>query len=600
MNPRNRLRDCGMSWTTFLALLAGGVPGAFAGTDFNHDGRDDIITFIRDSATGAGRGDVYVALATGYSFGPGGRWHNFFCIGQEIPSTGDFNGDGLDDLISFVRDTALDANRGDVSVSVSTGSSFLGSQKWHDWFCVGNEIPLVGDFNGDGRDDVVTCLRDAGAGTARGDVFVALSTGTGFGAGLKWHDWFCIGNEIPMVGDFNGDGKDDLATLLRDTGANTARGDVFVALSTGTGFGPGVKWHDWFCIGNEIPLAGDFNGDGKDDLATFTRGSAGDVYVAVSTGTSFSGQGNKWHDYFGIGNEIPMAGDFNADGKTDIAVFAHDTKTGDGRGDVYVALSTGATFGAGQKWHEWFCILDEIPTAQAAAFPQDIFADSYEDGSAEFVGYVSNEEDRFKGNVWDFKDEFDNTWPCSQYYWGERRFMQEDHLTFVDSADLAFVSGHGNASFIVMTSGQDCDLTACSWGSWSSNSRRGDLEYIVFESCSVLSLDGDWRARWACTPHQRRPFAGLHVAGGFKNSHWESPVYQMSDEFAENLEDGFSVRWAWLEAADDENTWVWGHDNLGCVFYIRPHQNETYGGHTSPDRWYHSPDYLLDAEYWEY
>jgi hypothetical protein len=295
-----------------------------------------------------------------------------------------------------------------------------------------------------------------------------------------------------------------------------------------------------------------------------------------------------------------MVGDFDGDGRADIATFVHETTSGAERGDVYVARSTGSAFGAGQRWHDSFCLGDEVPTTQAALFPQYLFPKSYEDNDAQFVGYVSNEESRFVGFVTDFKDQFALSWPCSQYFWGERRFMEEDHLFHVDSADLAYVAGHGNVSYIAMSSGQPCDLTKCAWGSWSSNSRKGDLEYIAFHSCSVLGLDGDWRARWACTPNRRRPFAGLHVACGFKSIHRGSPTFDLGEEFAENLQAGFSVRWAWLEATDDENDQVWGHDNLGCVIYVRPHRDETASGRGERDRWYHDSDYVLGASYWTY
>src|SRR5262245_62067227 len=69
------------------------------------------------------------------------------------------------------------------------------------------------------------------------------------------------------------------------------------------------KWHDNFSFGSEIPLVGDFNGDGKADTATFTRGTTGDVYVALSTGTGLNGTGWKWHDAFCFGSEIPLVGD---------------------------------------------------------------------------------------------------------------------------------------------------------------------------------------------------------------------------------------------------------------------------------------------------
>ena len=107
-------------------------------------------------------------------------------------------------------------------------------------------------------------------------------------------------------GDFNGDGRDDVVTFTRGSSA-----DVFVALSNGSRFvGTGVKWHDWFSINNEIPGTGDFNGDGKDDVVTFTRGSAADAFVARSTGSSFVGTGVKWHDWFGAGDEVPLGGSY--------------------------------------------------------------------------------------------------------------------------------------------------------------------------------------------------------------------------------------------------------------------------------------------------
>lgn len=230
-------------------------------------------------------------------------------------------------------------------------AQFNQAEKWHDWFGIDNEIVLVGYFNNDDRADVVTFTRGK-----TGDVFVALSDGKKFnGTGVKWHDNFCFGDEIPLVGDFNGDGRDDIVAFTRGTSK-----DVYVALSNAsTAFvGTAVKWHDQFCLGNEIPLVGDFNGDGKDDIATFTRGNTADVFVALSNGTNaFVGTAMKWHDQFCFGSEIPLAGDFNGDGKDDIATFTRGSTA-----DVFVALSDGGKFvGTADKWNDWFCQKDEVP-----------------------------------------------------------------------------------------------------------------------------------------------------------------------------------------------------------------------------------------------
>ena len=107
-----------------------------------------------------------------------------------------------------------------------------------------------------------------------------------------------------VAGDFNGDGRDDIVTFTRGAAA-----DVYVALSTGSSFtGTGIKWHNYFAVGSEIPGTGDFSGDGRTDIATFTRGAAADVYVARSTSSSFIGTGVKWHNYFAAGTEIPQPG----------------------------------------------------------------------------------------------------------------------------------------------------------------------------------------------------------------------------------------------------------------------------------------------------
>ena len=301
---------------------------------------DDISDFLFERAGG----DVWVAPSTGSSFLARTLRHEWFCINNEACRTGDVNGDGRADLIAFTRGTT-----GDVYVALGTANGgFAGTGiKWHDFFAINSETPLVGDWNGDGKDDIA-----AFTGGTTGDVYVALSTGSSFsGTGVVWHAYFAPTGEVPLAGDWNGDGKDDIAGLTRGT-----TGDVFVALSSGAGFGARTKWHEFFSINSETPLAGDWNGDGKDDLATLTRGTTGDVYVTFSTGSAFNGTGIKWHDFFCINAEVPFAGDVNHDGKDDLVSFARDAG-----GHVYAARSNGAAFvGTNWVWTTGLCIGDDV------------------------------------------------------------------------------------------------------------------------------------------------------------------------------------------------------------------------------------------------
>ncbi|MFG1685586.1 FG-GAP-like repeat-containing protein [Nonomuraea sp. NPDC049269] len=314
------------------SLMLGGSPA-----DFNGDGKEDIVTFTHNAS-----GDVYVALSTGSGFaGTSVKWHDYFSIGGETPLTGDFNGDGKDDIVTFTHGAAAD-----VYVALSDGTKFGTSAKWHDWFAPTGEIPAVGDFNGDGKDDIATFTHNATA-----DVYVALSTGTGFtGTSVKWHDFFAPAGEFPAVGDVNGDGKDDIIVFTQGSS-----GDVYWAQSTGNSFQTSAKVHDWFAPAGELPRVGDFNGDGKDDIATFTNSAtADDAYVALSTGTGF-GPGTKWNDHFVLPGEFPYTGDYNGDGKDDIVTFTLG-KTN----DVYVGISNTTSFGTGTKWHDFFGLPGEI------------------------------------------------------------------------------------------------------------------------------------------------------------------------------------------------------------------------------------------------
>jgi hypothetical protein len=293
--------------------------------DFNGDGKDDIAAFVRDSSKGSARGDVYVAVSTGSGFGPGQIWHGNFCLGDQIPRVGDFNGDGKDDVACFAR------NQSDVYVAISTGSAFKSPEKWQSYFCLPGEWPDVGDFNGDGKDDIVTFIKGTKSGSAANDVYVSLSNGTAFLPGQSWHGSFSWGSEIPMTGDFDGDGKDDIITFKRSVA------DVIVALSTGTKFGGISHWHRNFCYPAEEPGIGDFDGDGKDDMVCFNLKGGGKVWVSLSSGSKFQ-TARCWTSGFCTGNETPLTGDFKGHGSYAVINFIRDEGVGSRRGDVNVSF----------------------------------------------------------------------------------------------------------------------------------------------------------------------------------------------------------------------------------------------------------------------
>ncbi|MEZ5320644.1 MAG: FG-GAP-like repeat-containing protein [Microthrixaceae bacterium] len=258
-------------------------------------------------------------MSNGSSFGWGPAWLS----GVEKPAAfgvGDFNNDGRDDIVSY------EASASRFKVGLSNGSSF----GWGPVWLSGVEKPAafgVGDFNNDGRDDIVSY--EASASRFK----VGLSNGSSFGWGPVW----LSGVEKPAafgVGDFNNDGRDDIVSYE----ASASR--FKVGLSNGSSFGWGPVW----LSGVEKPAAfgvGDFNNDGRDDIVSY-EASASRFKVGLSNGSSF-GWGPVWLS----GVEKPAAfgvGDFNNDGRDDIVSYEASASR------FKVGLSNGSSDGWGPAW----------------------------------------------------------------------------------------------------------------------------------------------------------------------------------------------------------------------------------------------------------
>ena len=311
--------------------------------DFDGDGWDDIATFLRDAYPGQ-NGDVYVALNRSGQFVFSGLWQGNFGVGSEIPAAGDFDGDGRDDVLVFVPGT------GKVWVALSSGNSFCGSREWWNTTTYGpffytGELPMVGDVNGDGRADIVTFSR------LTKSVYVGLSTGTNFvNAGL-WQADFCPGAGEPRVGDVNGDGKADVVCFVRDSRTGLDLGNVEVALSTGTNFAYQALryWHQHFAVDtNYEPMLADLNGDGSKDIIAVHRD--GRVFAAIRTAVNSFASGNgtqtgdphwQWHPGVRRTNELVLPGHFNNDLNADLAVFSRGERPGADFASTFVSLCGG-------------------------------------------------------------------------------------------------------------------------------------------------------------------------------------------------------------------------------------------------------------------
>ena len=170
----------------------------------------------------------------------------------------------------------------------------------------------VGDFNGDGKLDLAV----ASAGTNN----VTILLGNGDGSFTLGSTYAAGANPLSIVvGDFNGDGKPDLAI------ANKFSNNVTILLGNGDGtFTPSASSPS---TGNQpnFMIGGDFNGDGRLDLAV-PNGASNNVTILLGNGDGTFTPAASSPGTGLLANAV-ATGDFNGDGKLDLAVANYNSNT---------------------------------------------------------------------------------------------------------------------------------------------------------------------------------------------------------------------------------------------------------------------------------
>ncbi len=300
----------------------GQFPYAAISGDFNADTHPDLAVVYN---TGS-----YVSIFTNYSIAPGtfntagsdnyGVWN----ANYNTPYSGvtaDFDGDGKLDL-AITEQTGTGSYR--IVVLRGNGDgTFNAAQP----FVVGGTPSgsgptgiASGDFNGDGKPDLAITLQNAGK------VSVLINNGSsGTVSFLSSVEYTTAAFPSSIgVADLNKDGKKDLIVQC----APGSTGSGLVSIFRGNGDGTFQAKEDYPAgtqIGTSLAI-GDFNGDGYLDIATVDGVGAATVRVALHTGNTGSGQmypttqGNLPSYATGNAPYGVVAADIDGDGKLDLAV----------------------------------------------------------------------------------------------------------------------------------------------------------------------------------------------------------------------------------------------------------------------------------------
>jgi len=238
-----------------------------------------------------------------------GLWSATVAQGYHVAAVGDFNADGRGDVIwtSAANDLYLWSSNGS-----GFDARFIGT------YPAGDTIVGTGDIGGDGKSDLL---------------FMNTRTGTfGYwamdGANIvrKWSTQVAAGYSIAAVGDFNGDGRADIVWT-------STKRDLYLWESNGSDFDP--YYIGTYPAGWAVAGTGDVDGDGLSDLLWRNQGSGLFGYWIMNGPRQVAGQSIEASGKY----TISAIGDFNGDGRVDVMWTSSAL-------DLYLWTSNGSSFAA--------------------------------------------------------------------------------------------------------------------------------------------------------------------------------------------------------------------------------------------------------------
>lgn len=276
---------------------------------------------------------------------------------------GDFNGDGRTDLLTYTNNFYLGAGSG-FSAGTNCGIFLSTSQN-----------NFVGDFNGDGLSDLLV------AGITSGTLYYYTNgkfTSPGKPVSGLQIAGGCYPTKCVWQGDFNGDGLSDIASCSGNIGYFNF-GDADAGLLP-------YKQQSGMSIYMGKTFAADFNGDGLTDIFSC---SANTGYLTISNFSDSTGfrkpiQVNNMSFQVTSTSNTTWVGDYNGDGMADLLA-----KGSDGKYRVYYATGTGFQTGK---------IISDIDPATVAVWP----ADFNNDGRLDFFAATTSSGKIYLGDGMDF------------------------------------------------------------------------------------------------------------------------------------------------------------------------------------------------------
>jgi len=194
--------------------------------------------------------------------GTAGDTSNEFGVSTDTGIVGDWDGDGFDEIGAY-RNAAASLWYLDHNGSLNYNSGDLQKS-----FGTSGDTPIVGNWNGGGKDEIGVFRISNGSAVWYFDASGNFQWDTAAGGDIQ--AVYGVDGDLPVVGDWTGDGKDRIG-IFRIVGGQGA----WYLDANGNRNWDGVSGGDIYAVfgqAGDTPVVGDWNGDGKDDIGTFNAG----------------------------------------------------------------------------------------------------------------------------------------------------------------------------------------------------------------------------------------------------------------------------------------------------------------------------------------